>query len=225
MLQIQRQTTRKLIFFCLALLTSKSVFAEKIDLQVVDQDGLPAANVVISFTQNLIPKQSQTMAMDQVNKQFSPRVLVVQKDQLVDFPNSDDIRHHVYSFSQPNQFEIKLFSGSEAQPIAFQEAGVVVLGCNIHDNMVGYIYVNDGKLTAMTDKQGILTVEIGSNADANGTEPIEINVWHPELSPMQSNRLTMTLPGNERSHIITLPISLAVETPDIETSFKKKFGH
>ena len=38
--------------------------------------------------------------MDQVDSRFAPHILVVQTGTSVEFPNSDVIAHHVYSFSQ-----------------------------------------------------------------------------------------------------------------------------
>ena len=86
-------------------------------------------------------KKLPVAVMDQVNKQFLPELLIVQQGQLVNFPNSDNIRHNVYSFSSAKSFQLKLYSGQPKEPIIFDTQGVVVLGCNIHDSMVGYIYV------------------------------------------------------------------------------------
>jgi plastocyanin len=204
------------------LIFSKCSLATTIDLKIVDLKGTPVANAVISIPQLLESKQTNIEIMDQVDKQFSPYVLLVQKGQAVDFPNSDDIRHHVYSFSQPKQFEIKLFSGGEAQPVTFENEGVVVLGCNIHDSMIGYIYVNGGELTAMTDSQGIASLELGDTSSL--AEVIQVTFWHPELSPIQTERVTLNLPSKTLSHSITLPFTLAAQAKDVTSGFKKKFG-
>jgi hypothetical protein len=92
--------------------------------------------------------------MNQIYSSFVPRVLVIQKNQRVSFPNRDDIRHHVYSFSIPKAFEIKLYKGKEIPPVVFDTSGIVVLGCNIHDSMIGYIIIADNAFAAKTDKDG-----------------------------------------------------------------------
>ncbi|TMS75635.1 methylamine utilization protein, partial [Pseudoalteromonas sp. S1690] len=92
------------------------------------------------------------------------------KGQLVNFPNSDDIRHHVYSFSAVKPFELKLYAGTPNQPLKFENAGVVVLGCNIHDSMVGYIYIADDKQVLVSDANGLVTL-------SNSTK--QVTVWHP----------------------------------------------
>jgi len=202
---------------------SQVQIAEALDLKILDENGQAVANAVISFPQIKVEKQTTQAIMDQVDKQFAPYVLVIQKNQLVDFPNSDAVRHHVYSFSHPNQFEIQLFSGSEAKPLAFKNEGVVVLGCNIHDNMIGYIYINGGELTAMTDNLGEVSIPLPD--DIKTAAEVELTVWHPELSPMQTKRVSVRLPSNTKSHRITLPFGLEVEKPDLNTGFKKKFGN
>lgn len=218
-----RQFSRPIFTAFVALLMSQVQIAEALDLKILDENGQAVANAVISFPQIKVEKQTTQAIMDQVDKQFAPYVLVIQKNQLVDFPNSDAVRHHVYSFSHPNQFEIQLFSGSEAKPLAFKNEGVVVLGCNIHDNMIGYIYINGGELTAMTDNLGEVSIPLPD--DIKTAAEVELTVWHPELSPMQTKRVSVRLPSNTKSHRITLPFGLEVEKPDLNTGFKKKFGN
>jgi len=222
MLRINSQTNRQMFIAFVALIISQSPLAKALVVQVVDKNGTAVPNVVISFPRLKAKNQTNMATMDQVDKQFAPRVLTIQKNQMVDFPNSDNVRHHVYSFSQPKQFEIKLFSGSEAQPMLFKNAGVVVLGCNIHDDIIGYIYVSDGELTIMTDNMGKAWIDLPD--DASSTEITEVNIWHPQLSAMQTQRITMQLPSNIKKHSITLPFGLDIEKPKIKTGYGKKFG-
>ncbi|PYF83187.1 MULTISPECIES: methylamine utilization protein [Marinomonas] len=132
----------------------------EITLTVLDQDNLPVDDAVITVPQQFIGTPNKVAVMDQVNESFVPRVLVVQKGQYVSFPNSDDIRHHVYSFSQPKSFEIKLYKGTAIEPILFDKPGLVVLGCNIHDDMIGYIIVADNALVFKTDENGQVTLPV-----------------------------------------------------------------
>ena len=97
--------------------------------------------------------------VEQRNKTFIPLVSVVQTGTLVNFPNRDDIRHHIYSFSAAKRFEIKLYAGTPADPILFDKPGEVVLGCNIHDHMIAYIYVVDSPWFAKTDNDGVAKID------------------------------------------------------------------
>ena len=92
--------------------------------------------------------------IDQVDKEFTPKVNAILVGTPVIFPNHDNVRHHVYSFSPAKRFELPLYAGVPAQPVVFDTPGVVVLGCNIHDWMVGYIYVSESPYFAKTRADG-----------------------------------------------------------------------
>ena len=59
------------------------------------------------------------------------------------FPNSDNVRHQVYSFSPAKRFQLPLYAGTPAAPVVFDRPGVVAIGCNIHDQMSAYLVVVD----------------------------------------------------------------------------------
>ncbi|MGH8401662.1 MAG: methylamine utilization protein [Gammaproteobacteria bacterium] len=130
-----------------------------LQVSVTDNDGKPVANAVVSLEPAagtvLHDKTMLHAVMDQHHQEFVPHVLVVEQGTEVTFPNSDNIHHDVYSFSPAKTFELPLYKGKHAKPVLFDKSGVVVLGCNIHDWMLGYIDVvptpwfvktgNDGK--------------------------------------------------------------------------------
>jgi hypothetical protein len=127
--------------------------------------------------------------MDQVNKEFVPAVLPVVVGTPVSFPNRDNIRHHVYSFSSAKRFELPLYIGTPAAPVIFDKPGSVVLGCNIHDWMVGHVYVLTTPYFAKTDAEGRARVaDVAPGA-------WEARVWHPRLkieTEKTSTPLTVT---------------------------------
>ena len=143
--------------------------------------------------------------MDQIDYQFVPKVLIVNKDQKVDFPNSDDVRHHVYSFSQPNTFEIKMYQGSDAKPIEFSQQGIVVLGCNIHDSMIGYIYVADNEHAYLSDASGQVSIPQDALEQSSG-DTIDINVWHPQLSSTHVKRVMHSIDRTKSDVSISLSV-------------------
>src|SRR5690349_17406520 len=73
------------------------------------------------------PHAATHVVIEQRGAEFAPYVTVVQTGTAVDFPNNDTVRHHVYSFSQPKRFEIKLYAGKPGQPITFDKPGEVVI--------------------------------------------------------------------------------------------------
>lgn len=101
-----------------------------------------------------VPKLQKQVEIEQKDVRFSPLVTVVQTGTAILFPNHDKVRHHVYSFSPAKTFEMKLYSGVPANPILFDKAGAVVLGCNIHDQMVAYVQVVNTPYFGKTDTAG-----------------------------------------------------------------------
>lgn len=146
--------------------------------------------------------------MDQVNIAFEPHVLVINQGDFVSFPNSDNLRHHVYSFSTTKPFEIKLYADTPEAPVNFSTPGIVVLGCNIHDNMLGYIYVSNTPYTAITDINGIAQIELNQ-------APTELDVWHERHSLIESTQMHLDVDALNRAkssnnHFeITLPTEVA----------------
>jgi plastocyanin len=151
----------------------------EIAASVTDQQGRPVADAVlvaVPVDGNIrSPQRPRNGSIDQVDKEFVPRVTIVLAGASVTFPNHDAVRHQVYSFSPAKRFELPLYAGVPAQPIVFDKPGVVVLGCNIHDWMVGYVYVSESPFFAKTGKDGkaILT-ELPVRAYV-------VRVWHPQL--------------------------------------------
>jgi hypothetical protein len=84
----------------------------------------------------------------------------VQTGTAVSFPNFDTVRHHVYSFSPIQKFELKLYAGTPAAPVRFDKPGTAVLGCNIHDRMSAWVHVVDTALFTKTDASGKATLEV-----------------------------------------------------------------
>ena len=121
--------------------------AATVEVQVRDSSGAPVADAVVYAMASSGPSEAKpghTVAVEQVDREFIPYVSVVQTGTAVAFPNRDPIMHHVYSFSAPKPFEIKLYTGKSPSEIVFDKAGIVTLGCNIHDWMIGYIAVVNG---------------------------------------------------------------------------------
>ena len=156
-------------------ITMPMAWAGDLQVRLVDDDGNPVTDAVIEITSPQIPVPADwdfTGMMDQVDKEFIDNVVTIVAGSYVRFPNSDDIQHHVYSFSDNKSFELPLYSGNQADPILFDIPGVAVVGCNIHDWMLGYIYVGQSHLLAKSNADGIAEL-IGLEA-GNYT----FTIWH-----------------------------------------------
>jgi hypothetical protein len=124
--------------------------------------------------------------MDQQILQFVPRVLVVGVGASVNFPNSDSVSHQVYSFSPAKHFQLPLYKGEVHPPVVFDQPGLVVVGCNIHDSMVGYVYVTDAPYFGTTQTDGTLELRAIPRGD------YKVVLWSPFIADPAAS-LTRTL--------------------------------
>ena len=165
--------------FALALASAASpLAAASLSVRVVDASGKPVRDAVVT----LYPAGSAARSMhggrftvSQQNLQFHPFLTIVPVGSDVSFPNLDPTKHHVYSFSPAKKFELKLFAKDQSRTVHFDKAGVVALGCNIHDQMSAFIVVTDSAWTGRTNAQGMVSFSDAPNA------PALLTLWHPHL--------------------------------------------
>lgn len=170
--------------------------AGTVQVDVSDAAGKPVADAVVFLDSAEARKQVKPLAgveMAQEKRQFVPGVLVVPVGTEVRFPNHDTVRHHVYSFSPAKKFELKLYSGTPSNPVLFDKSGVVTLGCNIHDQMVGWVLVVDTpyytRTPAATGKAQLDNVPPGTYT---------LRTWHARLpvgAPALEQALTVPATG------------------------------
>jgi plastocyanin len=163
----------KVISTFLVIVLSQQSIAANLKIKVIDNNNKPVEYAVIYINETLPKLTESTLIIDQLDKEFIPYVTVVRRGSAINFPNNDNIRHQVYSFSQSKQFELPLYRGNEFRPVVFNKSGAVALACNIHDWMKAYVYVVDTNKFVVSDKagQGVLSNLL------NGKH--EVLVWHP----------------------------------------------
>lgn len=163
------------------LLTSFSLPSHAAELHIALQDAETGLALEDAVVEVLLPLGQQanysaaaTYSVDQVEKEFVANVTVIPLGSRVNFPNSDDILHHVYSFSPAKVFELPLYGNGQNINYSelFEQAGVVEIGCNIHDWMLGYIYVAQTRLAVKTDANGQAVI-----ADVPAGE-YTVRIWH-----------------------------------------------
>ncbi len=101
-------------------------------------------NAIVYAERN--PKESPATpkagaVMDQLNLAFVPHVLPVMVGTKVSFPNSDDVRHNVFSPSAPKRFNLGTYPKGLSREIVFDRPGEVALLCNVHAEMSAYVLV------------------------------------------------------------------------------------
>ena len=174
---------RKWSSFLIALLVfSSNAFAQQLVVSLTDGEGQPIEDAVIEL---MLPESikaqyqvAEDSLIDQRDKEFVPTVSTVTAGSRVNFPNSDDILHHVYSFSSAKTFNIPLYGQGENDNYfeSFPEAGVIEIGCNIHDWMLAYLYVAESNLVAISDAAGVAT--LGGLPQGE----FELRIWHPRAA-------------------------------------------
>ena len=158
--------------------TSKAASGSSLSIAVRDDNGMPVRDAVVM----IYPASGASIGnarfegngvMQQRDIQFDPGTLIVAQGTNVRFPNRDRVRHSVYSFSPAAKFEMKLYGRDETRSQKFPIVGTVALGCNIHDEMKGFIKVVDTPYAAKTDHNGL--IQIGNLPDGFA----RVKVWHP----------------------------------------------
>ncbi len=177
-----------------ALAFALPMLAATIDVRVQNARGGAIRDAVVYAIPEgrAVPPARKTAVMDQKNRMFIPHVLPVQTGTAVRFPNSDDIRHHVYSFSPAKSFQLPLYKGTPANPEVFDRAGVVTLGCNIHDQMSAFIVIVDTPHFAKTAANGRASLR---ELDAGR---YTLRVWYPDMRD-EPKPQSITLTGDQRA--------------------------
>jgi plastocyanin len=195
---LRTQNTHKSMLRALAAVAAMSLamrtaIAAGVQVDVVDTNGHALRDVVVVATSaapaSAHAPTSSAASMDQLDKRFVPEVLVIRAGATVSFPNNDSVAHQVYSFSSAKRFELPLYRGRAHPPVVFDQPGIVVLGCNIHDHMAAYIFVTASPHFGKTNEHGgvLLTGLPAGN--------YRISVWSPyfnETPPEQSVALAAT---------------------------------
>jgi plastocyanin len=186
----------KCVIFCLlVLLGSSPVAAAPLTVRIVDGAAKPVVDAVVTLRPDGVARPMRiagAYVVSQQNLQFHPYVRIVPVGATVSFPNLDPTKHHVYSFSPVRRFELKLFARDQSRSVRFDKAGIVALGCNIHDQMSAYIVVTDSAWTAKTDRQGVARFEDIPSVTGS------LTVWHPYLRAPGGN-VSRRLAANVRS--------------------------
>jgi plastocyanin len=194
-------------FATLAVATISSVaFAQnRLVLTLTDEQRAPVADAVVMLQPAsgvaLNPRlAARDVVVKQIEREFLPRVTLVGLGSKATFPNNDTVQHSVYSFSKAKPFEIPIYSGNSPTTVTFDRPGVVTLGCNIHDWMVGYIVVSDTPVAELTKADGLAS--IGELPPGNYT----LRIWHP-LQKIAEHTQTITIAEATQRLAITFALN------------------
>ncbi|HWW19958.1 MAG TPA: methylamine utilization protein [Steroidobacteraceae bacterium] len=174
------------------------VYAGTVTVEISSSGTVSAQDTIVVFDPldtTVAPARTQA-TIDQVDKQFVPKISVLRTGTTVIFTNSDHIRHQVYSFSPSKTFTLKLYAGSPEAPVVFDKPGLVVLGCNIHDNMLAFVGIVDSPYFGKASKSGSVALNLPAGR-------YRLRVWHPSLrQPMPSREIAVS------ASAMTIPLTL-----------------
>ena len=121
--------------------------------------------------------------LDQLNLKFVPHVLPVLAGTTVAFPNSDEVRHNVFSPGPP-RFDLGTYPHQTTKYHLFDKPGIWTLLCNVHAEMSAYVIVTETPYFAKTDKDGKFvlkdipagkyTLKIWHEKSKQATLPVEV---------------------------------------------------
>lgn len=190
----------KTILLCLGL--AGSAAAAELACQVTGAKGEAVPDAVIS----LVPVEGNapavaadaTAEIAQESQEFMPYVTVVQAGTRVVFPNRDNVQHHVYSLSKPKKFELPLYNPGEKESVVFEVAGLVTVGCNIHDWMISHLVVVPTPWFAKSDAQGAATLTAPPGR-------YRLELWHPrQAAPVRREVVLADGPAAREAFTLTL---------------------
>lgn len=193
--------------FAAVLVVSGAAHAADLTVTVRTRTGAPVENAVVTFKPAAgVPagpiRFDWPMRLAQRDIAFDPHVLIAPVGAEVSFPNFDNVRHHVYSFSAGNRFELRLYGHDETRAFRFATAGVAAIGCNIHDRMSAFIVVVDTPYAMKTGPDGRVVLRGAAGAG-------KVTVWHEDLRA-PGGQLTRPVAAERTAAGETIAIDLRV---------------
>jgi len=160
--------------FCSILLCS-SAAALELTIHLNEKKNLPLDGTIVELAgPGHVTASQKDHVINQIDKEFDPLISVVPKGSTILLLNNDSFKHHIYSLSKGNQFDIPLFSSPSQQEVILNNHGIVKLGCNIHDWMISYIYVNESNLVKEVSDSPVTFTGLAAGE-------YEVRVWNPRF--------------------------------------------
>jgi plastocyanin len=165
-------------------LATGSVDETTIDGRVIVHGVLDSSDAVVYIDKipgKTFAPPTTPVTLDQVNLRFTPHVLPVLAGTNVAFPNSDPVRHNVFSPTASWKFNLGTYPRGSTKFRVFDKPGAITLLCNVHAEMSAYVIVTETPYFAVTDKAGNFTIR---NVPP-GTYVLK--TWHAKARPSSMN--------------------------------------
>lgn len=141
------------------------------------RDNADAVVFIDKIPNKTFPPPKELVILDQINLTFTPHVLPVLVGTTVAFPNSDEVRHNVFSPSPAKRFNLGTYPRGVSRTVTFDKPGEVALLCNVHAEMSAYVIVVETPYFAITLKDGTYVIK---NVPPG---KYVLKTWHERLKP------------------------------------------
>jgi len=135
-----------------------------------------SGNVVVYIDQvegKVFEPPKEHALMDQENLEFTPHVVPVVVGTTVDYLNSDDVLHNVFSPDCPDgKFNLGTWAKGVMKSFTFKKPGISTILCNVHPEMEAYIVAVKTPYFAVSDKTGNYIIKNVPAGDYT------LKVWH-----------------------------------------------
>jgi plastocyanin len=161
------------------------------------RDNANAVVYIEKLSDKTFPAPKKHAQLDQKNLKFQPHVLPVLAGTTVDFLNSDDVLHNVFSPEKcADNFNLGSWPKGQTRSYTFKEAGCQpVILCNVHPEMAAYVVVLSTPYYAVSEKDGgfeIKDVPVGKYT---------LKIWHEKLKG-ESQEVTVPESGEVKANFL-----------------------
>lgn len=128
--------------------------------EIVSTGGVVSTNpplAVVSLEGKFPPStEARVVRVEQKDLMFVPQLLAVRTGTRVEFPNLDDTFHNIFSYSPTKRFDLGRYRADEkpVPTVMFDDPGLVILRCDIHEHMRGVILILATPHFVITDPEG-----------------------------------------------------------------------
>jgi plastocyanin len=132
--------------------------------RTTEAEAAAAADTIygVAWIADLPPETGPAPAparMDQLGQRFVPRIVAIVSGQSVEFRNSDNVFHNIFSYSPPKRFDLGRYPKGKSRSMKFVKPGAVQVYCDIHSDMRGDIIISPTKSYARVGPSGRFRIE------------------------------------------------------------------
>jgi plastocyanin len=137
-------------------------------------------NVVLYVQRASVPDgfAPQRATVKQSDEQFVAHVTPVYRGATVDFPNTDDVFHNVFSLSSAKTFDLGRYPKGSSKSVVFDKSGTVQVFCHIHSDMSAIVLVLDNPFFAVPTDNGHYLIDDVPPGDYT------VVGWHERIKPV-----------------------------------------